>query len=329
VDQELGRMQSKSNHVFAVCARTHGFTWRGAVLALLFALATPFAYAILRPIIIAVAGFPLLSQVVQPTKPSFEAASIKPSKPGTRAYVSSIGDRFVATGYTLRMLLIRAYADRPVLKNQIIGGPSWIDTDVFDIEPKGDGHPIPPREMQLRLQALLEDRFQLQLHPENREMPVFSLVISKSGQKVKRSTDQTPPDPRANTSEPALRRNDPNYVPDLPRGQFGMRNTPSGMVLTGTAIPISTFANLLQAQVDRPVLDKSGLTGLFDLRLKFTPSPLSTNEGVTGQNAASSIEPIGPSLFSALENQLGLRLESAKGSIEVFVIDRVQKPSQN
>src|SRR2546423_15215287 len=109
---------------------------------------------------------PLLSQTVQPKKPSFAAASIKLNKSGTRPFISGVGDRFVATNYTLRMLVIFAYANRPMMNNQIVGGPNWLDTDHFDIEAKGDGHPVPPPEMKLRIQSLLEDRFRLKLRRE-------------------------------------------------------------------------------------------------------------------------------------------------------------------
>src|SRR5437867_5088237 len=123
--------------------------------------------------------------------------------------------------------------------------------------------------MQLLAQSMLEDRFQLKMHREMRELPVYNLVISKEGHKLKLSNDKSPPDPSANDPGPEWRPNDPNYVPDLPRGSFGIMNTPSGMVLTGTAIPLSTFVNLVQGQVDRVLLDKTGLKGLFDLGLKF------------------------------------------------------------
>jgi uncharacterized protein (TIGR03435 family) len=282
-------------------------------------------------LVAAITAFPLQSQILPVKKPSFGAASIKPNSSGGRTSISGIGGRMVATNYTLRMLIVFAYADRPMMESQIGGGPNWMATDRFDVEAKiDDGSPLPPAEMKLRVQALLEERFQLKLHRETRELPIYNVVISKGGHKVQLSKDQSPPDPRANTSEPPRRSNDPNYVPPLPRGRFGMMNTPTGMVLTGTAIPISTFVNLVQGQVDRPVVDKTNLKGLFDIRLKFTPLPVSAAAtSLTTQGVPAGAEPNGPSIFTALQEQLGLRLEAARGPTEVLVIDHAEKPSAN
>src|SRR5215510_4844795 len=152
----------------------------------------------------AFAVLPLLSQTTA-TKPSFEVVSIKPSPPGNFIRGGGPrGDRFTLSGASLRMLLQFAYQHSNVGflggQLQVIGGPNWMDSDRYDIQAKADcsGGAIPREQMQLMLQSMLEDRFQLKAHMETREQPIYNLVVAKDGLKLKRSEDQTPPPITAN-----------------------------------------------------------------------------------------------------------------------------------
>jgi uncharacterized protein (TIGR03435 family) len=179
---------------------------------------------------------------------------------------------------------------------QIIGGPAWIDAEGFDIVATPDREIVfdnPATDAMPRmLQLLLEDRFQLKVHRETREMSVYAMVIGRTG-------------PKLQEAKQADGKN------------WGFNYGPGG--LTATNAPMSVFSDWLSGQVGRSVINKTDLNGYFDFTLRFVPDPLATKEPV----------PEGPSIFTALQEELGLRLESDKGSVEVIVIDSVQRPSEN
>jgi uncharacterized protein (TIGR03435 family) len=254
-------------------------------------------------------------------KPAFEVASIKRNTSGDRrSRVGADGtrnniDRFVARNASLRMLALYAY---PHLRSdEVVGGPTWTDTDRFDVEgkPEHSSDPIPLDKIQLMLQSLLAERFQLETHFEMRELSIYNLVIVKDPPKIKESEDQTPP-PASTSSTPdnALERGGATVIKDQ-----------QGLILSGRAVPISTLIEMLQgpAQTERRIFDKTGLMGLFDFRLQFIP------EGGSGPQVAPQVDTRFPSLFTALQEQLGLQLQSTKGPVEVLVIDSVSKPSEN
>src|SRR5207249_3635370 len=147
----------------------------------------------------AFAVFPLLSQTAPDKKPSFEVVSIKPSAPNSGIRGGGPrGDRYNMTGASLRMLLQTAYqkiGNTPLSQLQIIGGPNWIDSDRYDVQAKADcsGGIISREQLQLMVQSMLEDRFQLKAHMETRELPIYNLVVDKNGPKIKPAADQTPP----------------------------------------------------------------------------------------------------------------------------------------
>lgn len=243
----------------------------------------------------------------------FEVVSVKPNThdQGPGSY-SVFGGRLIATAETLRPILRLAYraSTGPLLDYQFIGAPDWIDKDRFDIEAKPGGapRPIPRDELQPFVRSLLEDRFYLKAHLERRELPVYDLLVVKQPPKIRLSDDQTPPTPvEAPDSGP------------LPRGTYAIRSDASGVTITARAIPISTFVSLLQARIDRVIVDKTNLKGLFDVDLRF--SRQLTTVAASPESA--------PALPTALSEQLGLKLESSKGPVEVLVIDSVRKPSEN
>ena len=262
------------------------------------------------------AGMVLCSWTALAQKPGFEAASIKPNMSGQDGgSVGPRGDRFAGTNVTLRALLNFAYApaNGVLLNAQIIGGPDWANTDRFDIQAKldGDALTVPIQQMRLMLQSLLEDRFQLKAHRENRVWPVYNLVLINRGPRL--SPDQPPP----GRSFIQFSSSGEQLAP-LPRGAMRIVAGVSGNTVSGTAIPVSKLVTLLQGKSDRIILDKTEFTGLFDVNLEFS------QPAANSQAAESSF----PSLFTAMQD-IGMKLESAKAPVEVLVIDSVHRPSEN
>jgi uncharacterized protein (TIGR03435 family) len=267
--------------------------------------------------VIATTAVPVLTQTAP--QPAFEIISVKPSKPGgaRNTSIGATGGRFVATNVTVKGLLRYAYRTRTtdLLNSQLVGGPAWVDTDPFDVEakPEGDGRSVPLEQMQFMVRSLLRDRFKVTLHREQRDMAVYNLVVVKNGT-LKLSEDQSTPAPLGAQQAP-----NPSAPP---RGAARMAVGSSGGTLEATAIGMGQLASSLQVQLDRPVLDKTGLQGLYDIHLQFTPD--------TDPLGRPPIAPSdAPSVFTAIQEQLGLKLESSRGQVDVIVIDHVEKPSEN
>jgi bla regulator protein blaR1 len=288
---------------------------------------------------ISVIALPLLSQAPAGTKPSFEVATVKTSDPGQRgsSIMNQPGGRLVVSGMPLRALVTFAYRVRDF---QISGGPGWMVSDRWDIEaraeegsiPKQTGMPDPntPDPMALRLQSLLEERFQLKIHRDRKELPVYELSIAKSGSKMKLSDDQTPFQPPERGAPPPQ--------PLQRGGQMGRYSMRIGRGnLEAVAVDFANFVQALSQTVGRTVDDKTGLKGLYDIKLQWTPE-VGAGGGpggpggpapLAGPEAAPPQDPSGPSIFTAVQEQLGLKLDSAKGQVDVLVIDSVQKPTEN
>src|SRR5215813_961889 len=264
-------------------------------------------------------ALPLYAQTGVP-KPSFEVASIKrnTSPEGNARVTDAPGGRFIASRIPLRRVIQFAYRGN----DDFIGGPDWIDSDRWDIEAKAADGTVPPRTglpdmttpdtIALMVQSLLEDRFQFKSHTETRSLPLFELTVAKGGPKMKLSEDQTPPAALqgaggrgAGLTRGAMR---------LARGDF-----------EGQAQTMEIFAKALGAlYAGRPVIDKTGLKGLYDIKLQWTPDPPPAAAAAPGAAGISPAAPSGPSLFTAIEEQLGLKLESSRGPLPVLVIDSVQ-----
>jgi uncharacterized protein (TIGR03435 family) len=268
----------------------------------------------------------------------FDVASIKASAPGA---ISPTNPRFMgspapgrseAQRMTLRLLIADAYG---VKVAQIYGGPGGIDSDGYDIVAKaavspGEVRPsTAPREpnmadMHLRLQTLLEDRFSLRVHRENRELPVYEMTVAKGGPKLQPSNciaidaDHPPVLPAPGQPLPA-------YCGSAPI----LRNGP-GWKLTGAGITMKNLIPQLAYVSGLTLLDKTGYTEAFNATLEWVPdlapSPPSPDDA---SNPASLAETTGPSIFTPLQEQLGLKLESTKGPVEVLVVDRLERPSEN
>jgi uncharacterized protein (TIGR03435 family) len=239
-------------------------------------------------------------------RPSFEVASVKPGDPSSRQFGIGVrASRFITTNATLKMMIGFAY---DVRDHQISGGPNWLNSEAFTIEakpPAGTAMTPEPRNMnqlRLMLQSLLQERFKLTLHHESRMEQVYELVVAKGGHRMK----ETAPDPK---------------------GRQGIFSTVRNN-LNGFAAPTGQLANILSQTLGRSVIDKTGLAGKYDFKLVWTPGP---GEGVADPlpDAPAPVDASGPSLFTAIQEQLGLKLESAKGAVDVLVIDHVAKPDEN
>ena len=269
-------------------------------------------------IVLAVAAASLTAQ--SPRRPTFDAASIKPSasSSGFQA-VRVVGDRLVAEGATLRALIQFAYqtADaRRFLNSQIVDAPRWVESDRFNVEAKAGAIDSDAGERQMRrmTQVMLEDRFQLTTHREQRELPVYDLIVLKSGSRLTRAADQTP---TAVDGDPVTL--DPAAPPRGRFKQFG-RPSPSGAItlaITGTAVTMTAFISVLQQYIDRPIVNSSGAAGLYDVRLEFA----------LPQSQSATDDAAGVSVFTAVQEQLGLKLDAVKKPVEVLVVDHAEHPT--
>lgn len=283
-------------------------------------------------------------------RPKFEVASIKLDKTcdgrvghDTPPVVSP--GRLQMKCLSLERLIQFAYVSfangvrfsRQVL--EITGGPSWIRSDQYDLAAKADGSPSGgalgnPRVAQMSgpmLQTLLEDRFQLKIHRATRQGAVYTLTIAKNGPKLEpakgggctpRDLDHMPP-------SFALGQPRPIFCDEVMIG--GDRR---GLMLEGHGMTMAEFAHGLVEGVllDRPVIDKTGFTGVFDFHLRCAPADSGDGGGKGGGRAnAGAAPPVDtePSIFEALEKQLGLKLVAEKGPVEFLVIDHVERPSEN
>jgi uncharacterized protein (TIGR03435 family) len=234
-------------------------------------------------------------------RPSFEAASVKPAGPdGERTGVFFLtGGRFETLGATLRMILTTAYDVRDY---QIAGAPGWADAAKFDIEAKAANESAGTEERRLMAQSLLDERFHLAVRRETREGQVYELTLAKGGSKLREATDSLQ-----------------SKVQGLGGGRGGL--------VYGMACPVRLLVNQLSQELGRPVIDKTGLAGVYDFRLKWTPELGGLSPGKELSQAAAD-DPA-PSLFTAVEEDLGLHLQAAKGPVETLVIDHVEKPNAN
>jgi len=239
--------------------------------------------------------------------PAFDVISIRPTKSSpqpssdgsfsfsSRTGLRTLPDGFSASNIDLKTLIASAYGVKP---DQISGGPGWVASNHYDIEAKvvaangATPQPLTREQRNLMLRSLLADRFKLAVHNETKELPVFDLVVAKNGPKL----------------QPAK--------PDEPsKSSMSMGGSEQ---LTATAIQLSALATQLSYQLHSPVIDKTGLTGAYDITLQWTPD-----------QATASPDSPGPSIFTAVQEQLGLKLVPSKGPVETLVIDHAEPPTEN
>jgi uncharacterized protein (TIGR03435 family) len=238
----------------------------------------------------------------RPPRLTFEVASIKPAKPGAPAggiKAMPGGEEYIAQNAPVKLIISLMYK---VPMRQISGGPDWINTDLYEIDAKAD-HSYNLDDLHTMFQNLLVDEFKLQFHKETKEGPVYALTLDKSGLKMK--ANETPQD-----------------------FEIPIKGAPDG-VFTGVRVPLQYLCwwlgqTALQRD-QRPVIDMTGLTGNYDFKLSFLPE-LPPNFPVENLPPGFADR---PSIYDALKQQLGLKLEPQKGPVDFFVIDHVEKPAEN
>jgi uncharacterized protein (TIGR03435 family) len=235
----------------------------------------------------------------QAPKLSFDVVSIKPNVSGNAGdqLMMQPGGRFTAVNIRVASLIGNAYGEIPRMK--IVGGPDWIQSDRFDILAKA-ARESSNAEYQEMMRSLLADRFALIAHMETRDMPVYALVIARADGRL----------------GPGLHKSDidcsKGRPPILPSGLRPCTMSGALGLVRGRAIPIDSLISNLTFNVSRAVMNQTGLTGYYDIDLSWSPE--------------QTIDAALPSLFTALQEQLGLKLESTHGPVDVLVIDRVEKP---
>jgi len=255
--------------------------------------------------------------------PTFDAVSIKRSNsadPHMRIQFQP-GGRVVTTNFPLRNLIILAY--QLPLSAQLIGAPNWIDSERYNIEAKADGDPV-QLQMLPMLQSLLADRFKLIVHWETRQLPIYALVLSKAG----KTGPQLVPHAADNSTcrdliahPPVLQ---PGDAPPVPCGGgflFSSGHIGAESTMAQLAKNLSWFQ-----QIDRAVVDKTGLSGTFDINVSYAPFVSGAQPGTDAIAADSSLP---STIFEALQEQLGLKLEPQTGPVDVLVIDHIEEPSPN
>jgi len=277
------------------------------------------------------------AQSPQTPAPAFEVASIKPnnSGDGTVMMQQQPGGRFTAKNIPLRLLIRNAYQLQDF---QIVGAPSWINSERYDIVAKAeDGTPpetpsldrTGPNRIQLMIRSLLAERFQLVAHEETRELPIYALVVARSDGKLGPDLKKSEVDCNAVFAAGRGRGMPPPPPPGAPqpgeRPQCGIRIGMGNLAMGGAPLP--QFANSLAMFVGRTVQDKTGLAGNYDVTLTWTPDQMPQRP--PGAPEPPPADPNGPSIFTALQEQLGLKLDSQKGPVSVLVIDRVERPKEN
>lgn len=270
--------------------------------------------------------------------PRFEVASVKPNTSGTGLINIGMqpGGRYAAVNVPLRLLILNAYR---VQEYQLVGLPDWANTERFDITAKAEGdiRPQPPGgppgPLQLMLQALLEDRFKLTVHRETREMPIYALTIARADGKLGEQLKPSATDCAAMAAARGGRGGPPGAPPGPPPGPpapgqrplCGMQIMPGSIAAGGmTMQQLTTNLSMLTRRV---VVDRTGLTGAFDFDLTFTPDQLPQGPPPPGAPPLPPIDPNGPSIFTAVQEQLGLKLDATRGPVEVTVVDRVERPT--
>jgi uncharacterized protein (TIGR03435 family) len=253
----------------------------------------------------------------QAQRPAFEVATIKRNtslaQNGTAGF--GAGARFRATNIDVLTLVRIAYGTGPsrMLPSQIVGGPAWMSSDSYDITAKVADDLAGKSQAELiavqpaLLQSLLEDRFKLKIHRETRELAVYALVRARQDRGL----------------GPQLRPSRLDCNVDF--SQCAVHAAP-GQFASGGAAITSLVNYLASAVVQRRVIDRTGLDGRFEIMLQWTPdrTPLPLNGDAPPAASADA-----PSIFAALQEQLGLKLESERGPVEVVVIDHVERPTEN
>jgi len=266
----------------------------------------------------------------------FDVASVKPYKGPLTLITANTepGGRFVAQQQSLRALVALAYKVR---ESQIVGGPDWIDSDRFDVNAKANRE-LPSFDptgeigpLERMLQSLLVDRFKLLAHRETRDLPIFALVAARSDRKLGDKLRPTSIDCAAKFAEQA-RTGQPGPVITADRPTCGMVVSPWSIRIGGG--PLSQLTMVLTQMTNRFVVDRTGLTGNYDVDLQWTPQGMRIGRPPGGnappggpQFPAPPPDPNGATLETAIQEQLGLKLDPQRGPVPVLVVERAEQPT--
>jgi uncharacterized protein (TIGR03435 family) len=306
--------------------------------AALLALAGPFAFGLLHPAQATPAAAqaapaksplsgpaPASADSAETKVPDFAVASVKPDKSGTNLVrIMFSPDGFTATNVPLKFLVREAFS---VNDDQIAGEPAWAGSSRFDVDAKVDSADVSAMknltldQRRQMIRSLLADRFALKTHEETKELPVYALVIAKSGLKM-------------HEAEPGDTYPNGLKGPDGQHGGANMMMFNASGQITAQGVLLSSLTRLLSQQTGRTVIDKTGLTATYDFTLQLPPmkgampAPPAPGSGPAAGSDESS-DDSGPSIFTALQEQLGLKLESQKAPLPLIVIDHIEQPSAN
>ena len=275
------------------------------------------------------------AQEPQPARPVFEVVSVKRTPPDAGASIVDGGrGQYQAINVPLRVTITNAWNLRD---HQIVGAPAWLGTDRFDIVAKAPEGTFTEEQRRLMLQAMLVDRFKLRAHLESRELPVYNLVLNRADGRLGPELKPTEVDCAALRKERAAGGTTPAGLPAQPssinervpcnqRGFFG----PQSVTLNASGRTLEQIATTLGTYADRLIVNRTGLTGEYDMLLKFKPEaggpmgglapPLSTTADPVSDLAVLGV---------AVREQLGLRLEPARGPVQILVIESISPPTEN
>ena len=249
----------------------------------------------------------------------FEAATVKRRiEPGGGFIGRQPGGRFTAQGVSLQDLVVFAYHAQPY---QIVGGPAWFNKERWDIS--ATGAPATPDDVLVEVQRLLADRFSLVVHRDMRQLAIFAMVLARSDGHLGPQLTRSSIDCAAAKAEAAKTRVTP---PDLSRLCYVQGR--AGSIRMGGS-PLSEFIPILADRFQRMVVDRTNLAGPWDLTLTYTPEPSQIAPGAFSPADQPTFDPNGPSIFTALQEQLGLKLEATRAPVEVLVIDRAEFAGEN
>lgn len=299
-------------------------------------------FVFLAVCIAGVTGVPRAQEQTPPaasseTEVKFEVASIKKSGPTPQMgmmFGLRPNGRF-AIDMSVSSLITMAYG---LQRFQLIGGPGWVNTERFSINAVEEDLPIPPSvpgtptRMQLLIRSLLKERFALVIHNETRELALSYLVVAREDRKLGERLRPSTVDCRALFAERAKAAKE-GAAPTPPAPLKPGEIPPCGMMggfgrITAGSMAMSNLASLLASMLSRPVYDRTNLTGNFDVQLEYTPDQMpQLPPGATLPPGLTLPSPDGPSLMTALQEQLGLKLDNARGPVDVLVIDSVEQPT--
>jgi bla regulator protein BlaR1 len=282
--------------------------------------------ALAAPVLIGVANAPLVRAQATSERPAFEVATIKPSAPDAHGMFFRLnpGGRIEMRNQSLKEMIVFGYRVQPF---QISGGPAWLDSVRYDVIAKAEKS-TSQDEMALMVQSLLADRFQLKIHREAKELSRFALVLAAKNGKLGPGLTES--------KEGSCAPFDPSKPPPplepgagkAPERRCGaMQMSPKSLMATG--VPIDRLIMLLSRVLGRTVVDGTGLTGNFDISLEFTPDDSQAMQIPGDGPKPPASDTAGPSIYIALQEQLGLKLESQKGPVDILIVDRAEKPSEN